>query len=472
MRYKRKLNTAHAMYQGPPQLPSQGVSMPFIVNNNNPYPNGNMNFPRTAQQSIPPTVYPPQVPFPGQSQGSQFPQASPDQQVFNQPPQVAQPFHNSAPNTNLAGAANNGTIPVYTPLTSFPHPMAAAAAAAAATAPSPQPISPASLPMLRVPYHIRKYLSNLAILKLYEVINEINMAMNKISLLSFWTDLVSRVFTPDAVIRYSKKSMTDYREFEFVIPVFVIICSTLGRFGIVKMEIKVLQLKTQVLSNSTIFFNCPRATLIYYYPDGSYITHFAQLKGAFDLDLKINWLDVSMHSFFPDIEWNSVERLLSDEYKSSEIEKIFSKLKQEDVKEQENSFAESNGTNVPQNFEAITQLRSYFDVFRNVSVFGTQEGLMRIMQISTVMSTLKNLRKFQIEKNIDSPVTALSAYIDSDKKGTVGEPIHSKRRRNSGISPHTTTLGPSANSNTNNDEPLTSDVNDTNNDMTKKKMKF
>lgn len=146
------------------------------------------------------------------------------------------------------------------------------------------------------------------------------------------------------------------------------------------------------------------------------------MKGAFDLDLKINWLDVSMHSFVPDIEWNAVERLLSDDTKSTEIEQIFRKLKQEDVKEQGNSFAENNATNVPPNFEAITQLRSYFDVFRNVSVFGTQEGLMRVMQISTVMSTLKNLRKFQIEKNIDSPVTALSAYIDADKRTVEASP--------------------------------------------------
>ncbi|CAI4304947.1 AIS_collapsed_G0006700.mRNA.1.CDS.1 [Saccharomyces cerevisiae] len=88
------------------------------------------------------------------------------------------------------------------------------------------------------------------------------------------------------------------------------------------MEMKVLQLKTQVLSNSTIFFNCPRVTFVYYYPDGSYITHFAQMKGAFDLDLKINWLDISMHSFVPNIEWNAVERLLSDHTKSTEIEQI------------------------------------------------------------------------------------------------------------------------------------------------------
>ncbi|CAI4304998.1 AIS_collapsed_G0006710.mRNA.1.CDS.1 [Saccharomyces cerevisiae] len=97
---------------------------------------------------------------------------------------------------------------------------------------------------------------------------------------------------------------------------------------------------------------------------------------------------------------------------------------------------------------------------------------MRVMQISTVMSTLKNLRKFQIEKNIDSPVTALSAYIDADKKDSGSEPVHTKRRRNSGISPHTTTSGPNSNPNTNNEELPTSDANETNKDMTKKMMKF
>ncbi|EJS44467.1 YDL233W [Saccharomyces arboricola H-6] len=457
------------MYQGPPQPPPPGVPMPYIVNNNTAYPNGSMNFPPTAQQNIPPTVYPQQVPFSGQQQGGQFPQGSPDQQLFNQAPQVAPPFPSTAQNANITGNTSNGSMPAYAPVAPFPHPIAAATGAAASP---PQPVSQGSLPMLRVPYHIRKYLSNLAMLKLYEIINEVNTAMGKIGLLSFWTELVFGIFTPDAVIRYSKKSMTDYREFEFVIPVFPVICSTLGRFGIVRMEIKVLQLKTQVLSNSTIFFNCPRITFVYYYPDGSYITHFAQMKGAFDLDLKINWLDVAMHSFVPDIEWNAVERFLSDRAKSSEVEQVISKLKREGLKESKNSFVKNNGTNVPRNFEAITQLRSYFDVFRNVSVFGTQEGLMRVMQISTVMSTLKNLRKFQIEKNIDSPVSALSAYIDADKKDMVNEPVYTKRRRNSGISPHTTTLGPGSNPNTNNDDLPATEVNDTNSDMIKKKMKF
>ncbi|EJT42112.1 YDL233W-like protein [Saccharomyces kudriavzevii IFO 1802] len=469
MRWKEKPKDICIMYQGPPQPPPQSVPMPYIVNNNTHYPNGNVSFPPTAQQGIPPTAYPQQVPFPSQPQGGQFSQASPDQQVFNQPPQVTQPYHNTAQNANVTGCANSGTLPVYTPVTSFPQPIAPAATA---TTPLPQHISQTSLPMLRVPYHIRKYLSNLAMLKLYEIINDINMAMGKISLLSFWTELISGIFTPDAVVRYSKKSLTDYREFEFVIPVLPVICSTLGRFGIVRMEMKVLQLKTQVLSNSTIFFNCPRVSFVYYYPDGSYVTHFAQMKGAFDLDLKINWLDISMHSFVPNIEWNAVERLLSDQTKSPEIERILSKLKQEDASDQGNASTENNGTNIPRNFEVITQLRSYFDVFGNVSVFGTQEGLMRVMQISTVMSTLKNLRKFQIEQNIDSPVTALSAYVDSGKNDIGSEPVHTKRRRNSGVSPHTTTSGPGSNLNTNNDELSTSDANETNNDVTKKKMKF
>lgn len=163
---------------------------------------------------------------------------------------MTQTFHNSAQNTNATGGPGSGSMPMFTPVASFPHPMATAATAAA---PLPRSASQASLSMLRVPYHVRKYLSNLAMLKLYEIINEVNTAMGKIGLLSFWTELISDIFTPDAVIRYSKKSMTDYREFEFIIPVFPVICSTLGRFGIVRMEVKVLQLKTQVLSNSTIF---------------------------------------------------------------------------------------------------------------------------------------------------------------------------------------------------------------------------
>lgn len=102
------------MYQGPPQPPPQAVPMPYIVNNNTPpYPNGNINFPPTAQQNIPPTVYPQQVPFPGQPQGGQFPQPSSEQQVFNQLPQVTQTFHNSAQNTNATGGPGSGSMPMF-----------------------------------------------------------------------------------------------------------------------------------------------------------------------------------------------------------------------------------------------------------------------------------------------------------------------------------------------------------------------
>ncbi|CAI4304881.1 AIS_collapsed_G0006690.mRNA.1.CDS.1 [Saccharomyces cerevisiae] len=106
MRQKEKPKNICNMYQGPPQPPPQTVPMPYIVNNNTPpYPNGNMNFPPTAQQNIPPTAYPQQVPFPSQPQGGQFPQPSPEQQVFNQPPQVTQTYHNTAQNTNATGWA-------------------------------------------------------------------------------------------------------------------------------------------------------------------------------------------------------------------------------------------------------------------------------------------------------------------------------------------------------------------------------
>ena len=295
-------------------------------------------------------------------------------------------------------------------------------------------------PVVVFPYSIRKYMASMAAIKFHDMIDMINLSVGRITQPSYWQRCMKEVFTQDAIIRYSKTSTTEVRQFDFLVPLVPILFVTLGRLGVVRIEVLTQQLKTELISDGTIFFDCPRCTFTYHYPDGSYITHFVQLKGLFNSDLKVKWGDLHMHSFVPGIEWNSLERLISNNFSNFDIFKklggvngdaqdtvkmkneekgsnIKKGLKQE-IKSENGSLDdknESKGT-YPPNFEAITQLRSHFSVFRNVSVFGSQEGLMRVMQVSTVMSSLRNLRMYQKLHKIDSPLIAMSEYVERYKQ--------------------------------------------------------
>lgn len=301
------------------------------------------------------------------------------------------------------------------------------------------------------PYSIRKYMANMAAIKFHDMIDMINLSVGRITQPGYWQRCMKEVFTQDAIIRYSKTSTTEIRQFDFLVPLVPILFVTLGRLGVVRIEVLTQQLKTELISDGTIFFDCPRCTFTYHYPDGSYITHFVQLKGLFNSDLKVKWGDLHMHSFVPGIEWNSLERLISNNFANFDIFKELgngANNNQDDTKvkneengnntkkrrkpeiKSENDLLDNNNDSkgtFPPNFEPITQLRSHFSVFRNVSVFGSQEGLMRVMQVSTVMSSLRNLWMYQKLHKIDSPLAAMSEYVERYKHN-IKVPLNQQNR--------------------------------------------
>lgn len=319
----------------------------------------------------------------------------------------------------------------------------------------PQPLPPALFS-----YPIRKYISNLAILKFHDMVNMINNAGNNLDKLEYWQHFVKEMFTPYATVRYSKTSNIDYRKFNFLVSLIPVIFVTLWKLGVVRIDIALQQIKCEVLSNSCIFISCPKATLTYHYADASYVTYYVRFKGIYSSSLKLEFGDLCMHGFVPGIEWNALERLLSNQQSCYEIFRKLSNIDDSNTKNKstngpingenseltnklnttadnnpnklnDNSYKKEtfNNTNdnlnhrntdnlrdkkIPPNFDAIAQLRSCFGVFKNVSVCGSQEGLTRVMQVSNVMSALKNLRAYQKIHGIDSPVEALEAYVQKN----------------------------------------------------------
>lgn len=290
------------------------------------------------------------------------------------------------------------------------------------------------------PYPLRKYLSNLAILRTHEIINLLNVSSNKLNDMKYWNQIMGETFTPYGVFRYSRKHQDDIRQFEFAAVVVPSVMRSFGSSGVARLEIVPHQLRAQLLSNGSIFFECPRCLLTYFFPDGSYITNFTHFKGVFDTTLRIEWLDMFTYSFVPGVEWGALESKLSDPLLCKQI---FEKLSQVDasksysapgdksrVKSENNGEANSRTPNNSETpiFGALTQLRSQFKVFQNVSSFGIQEGFMRVLQVNDVMSYLKNLKIYQRCNSIRSPVDSLSLYVQRDTGNPLSNSTGMKRK--------------------------------------------
>lgn len=283
-------------------------------------------------------------------------------------------------------------------------------------------------------YRVRKYIANMANLRLYELVGILNRSAGQIGNPEYWNKFVSDVFVSNGLINFSRKLDNNFKQFQFysaLLPMFAIASAELG---LVRIETVIQQLITQVLSNGTIFFNCPRCTFTYHYSDGSYVTHFTQLKGIFNRNFKIEWIDVCLHSFVPGVEWSFLEALVSDSNRSKEI---FEKLSQ-DKNQTDEEIKSGRSQN---NFDAIMKLRSYFKVFKNLSIFGIPDDIIRKMQMGHVMSTLKNVMIYDkqqaLQNGLDgkrNPFDSYVSYVEEKyKPGPEGKDFEaSEMQSNSG----------------------------------------
>lgn len=265
---------------------------------------------------------------------------------------------------------------------------------------------------------MRKYIANMVNLRLYDLVGVLNRSAGQIGNPKFWENFVSQVFVPNGSINFSRKLDNNFKQFQFYAALLPMFGLASAELGLVRIETVLQQLITQVLSNGTIFFNCPRCTFTYHYSDGSYVTHFTQLKGIFDGTFKVEWIDICIHSFVPGVEWSFLEALVNDTAKSKEI---FENL--QNNKSESKSMPQQNNSSTPPNFEAIMKLRSCFKVFKNLSIFGIPDDIVRKMQMGHVMSTLKNImihdKKLSMQKNLGkarSPFESYTNYVETKKQ--------------------------------------------------------
>lgn len=256
------------------------------------------------------------------------------------------------------------------------------------------------------PYSVRKYLANMAILRLYDLIDMINMSAGKMNNKRFWNSMYVEYFSDSSTIQVTKNQEPNARNFFMLVSLLSSLCSVCDSIGLVRLQLVPRKIISQLLSNRTIFFNSERCTLTCHYKDGSYITYFTQIKGSFNIAFKLDWIEIEIFSFVPGIEWNALERLLTNEAIS---ESIFKDLASP------SGDLENSPKSMPANFKSVSKLRSYFSVFRNISPFGFHNDLIRVLHINDIMTSLIAVRNFQKVKKIQSPIEAFQKYVDLNK---------------------------------------------------------
>lgn len=265
--------------------------------------------------------------------------------------------------------------------------------------------------------NLRKYHSDRAVMRLHEFINTINQSGPRMSDSGYWRKTMNDMFTPRATLRYTKKIGTEYKFFEIAALMMPMMWVALGSLDVQRIEIVLMQLRADTLSNGNVFFHTPALTFSYHYSDGSQITYHAHMKGSFCPALKLEWLDILVHKFTPGMSWNSMERALTS--KPEALLKLAQKLIQE--KDYDQKVVE-DGKDVEhrRNFamqSTMKEMRSNFTVFRNISDQGVHEGMMRVLQVGDVMSALTDVYLYQRDNNIESPLDSLSLYVKDTRDG-------------------------------------------------------
>ncbi|QLL32528.1 hypothetical protein HG536_0D00500 [Torulaspora globosa] len=278
------------------------------------------------------------------------------------------------------------------------------------TGQSPMATQSPMVSALRFEY-LRKYQAEQALLQIYGIIDAINVAGPLIHDLTFWRKLSDYYFSPRASVRHTRKLGADYRLFEFAMPLLPIMWVTLSTLDVQKIEISMSQIRTEVLSNGSIVFHTPALKSTYYYSDGSYVTNHSQLKGCFNASLKIQWLDIFMYKFSPGIEWSSLERVLARP--NLRLRNILKAAEMSGSEERTNNNRSVNEK--PEDHNGFNELRSNFSVFKSIPGQGLHERLLRMFQVSDVMSTLSDLCVYQRDQKIKSPLEALDLFVKQNR---------------------------------------------------------
>ena len=268
-----------------------------------------------------------------------------------------------------------------------------------------------------MPYPMRRYIADIAKQKIYEFVETGNVSIEQILDQQYWQPVIDQLFSNTSTCTISKTTQNTNRHFMYLTKMFPAMCQSARYLNVSRFEAYPNQVFTQVLSNDTIFFSCLRLTFRIHYKDGSYVTHYSQFKGVFNRNFKIDWMDFVIHSFVPGIEWGALESALANPAHSAHISEHTIPIDPFNSNIHETAAAANKGESkntLMQKFATITQLRSNFDIFRNISAIGVHNDVVRSLQINEIMSDLRAVRIYQRKFGIGSPLDAMRAFVDNN----------------------------------------------------------
>lgn len=277
---------------------------------------------------------------------------------------------------------------------------------------------------------VRKSLSEKAIVKWYEIVAQFNEVSRNMGDPALWEEYMSKAFSKDMNIKIFEQLDSENTCFNFCFPMLFVIWGALRRCGQKGLEIKPTRPRAQALSNGSIVIEDQGCSFTSQWKGGSRLERKFDLKASLDLRFMIRW-----------IEFNFIDRAVADWYAVSEVtEASLSNSHMVQRLAQLINLAQSAG-NLPQvtpqsdieslpsssasslspasssltNETAIKELNSYIKAFSHLSDTNRHLRARKTLQMTDVMSSLKDLLVYQKEKQIVSPLEALDQYVSQSR---------------------------------------------------------
>ncbi|XBW38671.1 hypothetical protein QEN19_004259 [Hanseniaspora menglaensis] len=347
----------------------------------------------------------------------------------------------------------------------------------------PEPL-PNSVSHLKPPsYSVRKYLSNMAILRVYELINMITLSVKQavknrkeckskeefLKKLEPSILIIDKMFAPYGSVHYAispNGSNMKIRTFELSVLSFLFFFrGWVENMVSAELDIFVNNMKAQVLNNGTIYVESNDFTIMKSYPDGSRTVKKFNAKVIFDSWLKIEFFELvrlNVETFASEnslsiknlnsngeldelmqflIDRNldqgmgnkrSLEKMNmgSNEINDPDLPDVYENKQQNGLPFPNYSVGSKHGSqhinatgSDTQNKNAMTNnellidfLKKKTGAFNLDSEYGTPANFLKFLQLSDVMTNLKNLMLYQRINNVESPMDSMFRFVNDLRK--------------------------------------------------------
>lgn len=341
----------------------------------------------------------------------------------------------------------------------------------------PKPL-PTSVSILKPPsYWVRKYLSNMAILRVYEILNMVSLSVKQAISEQGNSDnkkeyskrveqsimVIDKMFAPYGSVHYAISPISSnvkIRTFELSVLTFLFfVKGWINNMVNAEVEMFINNLKAQVLNNGTIYVESNEFTIMKHYPDGSRTIKRFNAKVIFDSWLKIEFLElvrVKSESFasqnalslkhlnqnqeldqllqfiidrnldkkkatkrkFDSTNDNeNNENNLTDKNKNDSLPFPNYKIDTNLTTEKNNPFNSDKNKESMSNSELITDfIKEKNQCFNLNEEYNTHTNALKQLQLADVMTNLKTLMLYQRINKVESPMDSMFKFVNDLRK--------------------------------------------------------